>query len=143
MMDKFTKEKRSEVMSKIRGKNTKIEVLVRKWLFSIGFRYRIFDKRYPGTPDIVIPKFQTVIFVHGCFWHAHDNCKYFTIPQSNREFWIEKLKRNKARDERNIKALDSMGWNVIVVWECELKQDPAERLIRLICEIIGCDYEGC
>jgi DNA mismatch endonuclease, patch repair protein len=141
MVDKFTKEKRSEVMSRIRGKNTRIEILVRKWLFSLGFRYRVFDKRYPGRPDIVIPKYRTVIFVHGCFWHAHENCKYFKIPLTNIEYWSEKLQRNKFRDEKNVRILESMGWRVIIVWECELKSDPSSRLTKLVCEIVECDYE--
>jgi DNA mismatch endonuclease, patch repair protein len=140
MADVFTVAKRSEVMSKIRSKNTKIEMLVRKWLYFYGFRYRIHDKRYPGTPDIVISKYKTAIFVHGCFWHGHENCKYFRIPKSRVEYWTNKLNHNIERDKENIRALEQLGWNVIVIWECQLKHDPHIRLIELLSEIIGYEY---
>jgi DNA mismatch endonuclease (patch repair protein) len=121
MADNVTKEKRSEIMSKIRGQDTKIEVLVRKRLFAHGFRYRKNDRRYPGIPDIVLPKFNTVIYVNGCFWHGHDSCKISHIPKSNTEFWDMKIKRNIENDKKNYAALRDLGWNVIIIWEFELR----------------------
>ena len=116
-------------MSKIKGKETKPEVLVRKFLFSKGFRYLKNDKRYPGTPDIVLPKYKTVIFVNGCFWHKHEGCKYFKWPEDNADFWKNKIGTNVQRDERNYKKLRSLGWNVLVVWECELKKEYRENTL--------------
>ncbi len=136
MPDVHSSDMRSYNMSKIKGKDTKPEILVRKYLFSKGFRYRINDKRYPGRPDIILPKYKTVIFINGCFWHVHENCKYFVWPSSNVEFWKDKLGRNKQRDEKNIAELKNMGWRVITVWECELRKDKVEhRLIQLVNEI--------
>lgn len=137
MTDVFTKEKRSEVMSKIKGKNTKIELVVRSWLHSQGYRYRLHDKRFPGTPDVVLPKYKTAIFIHGCFWHAHKNCKYFKLPMTRTDFWSEKLDHNVVRDQKKTEELQLLGWNVIVVWECELKHNSNERLIKLLSEIMG------
>ena len=117
MVDKISKAKRSEIMSKIKGKDTKIEILVRHWLFHHGFRYRKNDNRYPGTPDIVLPKYKTIIFVNGCFWHGHDNCTLFHLPKSNKEFWAKKINCNKERDIQNIMNLEALGWKVIVIWE--------------------------
>lgn len=122
MADIKSKESRSYNMSRIKGKGTKPEELVRKYLFSRGFRYRKNDKRLPGSPDIVLPKYQTVIFVNGCFWHKHEGCKYFVWPRDNAEFWKEKIQANVMRDERKQTELIAQGWNVIVVWECELKK---------------------
>ncbi len=119
-MDNHTPEQRHFNMSRIANKNTKPEEKVKKYLFSQGFRYRKNDKRYPGHPDIVLPKYRTIIFVNGCFWHMHD-CKEFVLPKSNLDYWLPKLEKNKQRDEENIEKLKSMGWNVIVVWECYLK----------------------
>lgn len=130
MVDKFSKETRSRVMSRIRGKDTKPEILVRSYLFSRGLRFRKNDKRYPGKPDIVLPKYNTVVFVHGCFWHQHEGCKYATMPKSNVDFWRNKFDRNKERDERNQKELEEMGWNVITVWECQLKKDRREETLE-------------
>ena len=130
MVDKFSKETRSYVMSRIRGKDTKPEILVRSYLFSRGLRFRKNDKRYPGKPDIVLPKYNTVVFVHGCFWHQHEGCKYATMPKSNVDFWRKKFERNKERDERNQKELEDMGWNVITVWECQLKKDKCEETLE-------------
>ena len=110
-------------MSRIRGKDTKIEIWVRKYLFAQGFRFRKNDKRYPGKPDVVLPMYRTVIFVNGCFWHQHPGCKQATVPKTNTEFWQEKLGRNVSNDEKNEKALRELGWQVIVVWECELERD--------------------
>ena len=110
-------------MSQIKGKNTKPEELVRKYLFSQGFGYRKNDKRLPGSPDIVLPKYKTVIFINGCFWHGHRDCKYFVWPKSNEEFWRNKIYSNIERDIRKTKQLTGLGWKVIIVWECELKND--------------------
>lgn len=129
-MDRVTKEKRSDIMSHVRGKNTKPEEMVRKFLFSNGFRYRKNDKRYPGKPDIVLPKYHTVIFVNGCFWHQHPGCKAAALPESNHQYWREKLGRNAERDRQEIRQLEDLGWNVIVVWECEISTKQ-KRKIRL------------
>jgi len=123
MADVHSQEVRSYNMSRIKGKDTKPELLVRKYLFSEGFRYRIHSKRLPGKPDIILKKYKTVIFVHGCFWHSHENCKYHVIPKTRREWWIEKLKKTKTKDKDDTSLLIEMGWNVIVIWECELKKD--------------------
>lgn len=139
-MDIWDKKKRSQVMSRIKSKDTKIEIIVRKWLFAYGYRFRVNDKRYPGTPDIVLPRYKTIIFVHGCFWHGH-NCKIGHVPKSNTAFWREKIGRNKNRDFDNIQQLTSMGWRVLVVWECEVYAEPEIRLIPLLSEIRGVDYE--
>ena len=136
MTDIFPSEKRSEIMSKVKSKNTKPELLVGTLLFSRGFRYRTNDKRYAGTPDLVLPKYKTVIFIHGCFWHGH-TCKKGTLPNTNVKFWQGKIARNKERDERNRKTLINSGFRVIIIWECELKNKVLreERLLRLIAEI--------
>lgn len=116
-------------MSRIRSKNTKPEVLVRRYLFSRGFRFRINVKRLPGTPDIVLRKYRTVIFVNGCFWHGHEGCRYFVLPKSNVEFWTNKIERNQERDLKSRMQLRNMGWHVIQIWECQLK--PKERELAL------------
>ncbi len=120
MTDIYSKQKRSEIMSNISGKETKPEILVRKFLFSNGFRFRKNDKRYPGKPDIVLPKYKTVIFVHGCFWHGHD-CPAGKLPETNKKFWEEKIAGNVERDKRNKAELEKLGWKVITIWQCELK----------------------
>ena len=122
-MDVHDKKTRSYNMSQIKGKNTKPEEMVRKYLFAQGFRYRKNDKKLPGTPDIVLPKYKTVIFVNGCFWHGHEGCKYFVWPKSNPDFWKKKIESNIKRDQQKIKLLKSQGWKVITVWECELKTE--------------------
>lgn len=127
-MDNHNKEQRHYNMSRIRSKNTSPEEKVRKYLFSQGFRYRKNDRRYPGRPDIVLPKYKTVIFINGCFWHMHD-CKDFVLPKSNLDYWLPKLERNKTRDKENIAKLKEMGWNVIVVWECRIKSEDNLKLI--------------
>ena len=133
MADVHEPKTRSYNMSQIRAKDTKPEVIVRKFLHSNGFRYKLHVKGLPGKPDLVLPKYNTVIFVHGCFWHAHEDCKYFKIPKTRTEWWKEKLYRNKERDENHIQELEEMGWSVIVVWECELKQkERKETLFNLI-----------
>ena len=108
-------------MSRIKGSNTEPEMLLRKYLFSKGYRYRVNVRVLPGSPDIVFRKYNTVIFVHGCFWHMHEGCKYFRFPSANAEWWREKLMKNKERDERNIRELRKLGWRVLVIWECEIK----------------------
>ena len=136
MADVHTVEQRSYNMSCIRNKNTKPEELVRKYLFVQGFRYRKNDVRFPGKPDIVLPKYKTVIFVNGCFWHGHAGCKYFVWPKNNADFWKEKIGGNVLRDKRIHEKLNSAGWRVIIVWECELKKKVREeRLSRLVLEI--------
>lgn len=135
MADNLTKEIRSKNMSHIRSTNSKPEEIVRKYLFSKGFRYRKNDKSLPGCPDIVLPKYHTLIFVHGCFWHKH-NCGRFVWPASNTEYWTQKINRNLERDKENYKKLTETGWKVLAVWECELKKDVREaRLMRLIKDI--------
>lgn len=128
-MDVHNKETRSYNMSRIKGRKTKPEEIVAKYLFSQGFRYRRNVKKLPGTPDIVLKKYKTVIFVNGCFWHMHEGCKYFVWPKDNSEFWKNKLLANKERDEKEKKEIEELGWKVIVVWECQLKK--AEREITL------------
>jgi DNA mismatch endonuclease (patch repair protein) len=123
-------------MSCIKGKGTKPEEIVRKYLFSQGFRYRKNDKRLPGTPDIVLPKYKTVIFVNGCFWHGHEGCKYFVWPQNNAEFWKNKIESNISRDRKKIKALEEQGWKVIIVWECELKKSFRDKRLQMLTEEI-------
>lgn len=135
MTDNHSKESRSMNMARIRSINTKPEEIVRKFLFSRGFRYRKNVKKLPGCPDIVLPKYKTVIFVNGCFWHKHD-CKRFVWPSSNADYWKAKINRNVERDLINIASLISLGWKVIVVWECELKKPNVQkRLEDLFSEI--------
>ena len=129
-MDKITPEQRHYTMSRIRGKDTKPEILVRQYLFSEGFRFRKNDKRYPGHPDIVLPKYRTMVFVNGCFWHGHEGCKYYTVPKSNTEFWVSKIKRNQERDRSDCEELEKKGWNVITVWECQLEKKVREETLK-------------
>lgn len=136
-MDKHSKETRSYNMSMIKSSGTKPEETVRKYLFSKGLRYRKNVKTLPGKPDIVLPKYKTIVFVNGCFWHGHKGCKYFVMPKTNVEFWTEKITKNIARDEITYKKLQNMGWNVIVVWECELKKETRKKHLN-ICIIIFC-----
>lgn len=136
MVDRFSRETRSQVMSRIRGKDTKPEILVRSYLFSRGLRFRKNDRRYPGSPDIVLPKYRTVVFVQGCFWHLHEGCRYAVMPKSNVDYWKKKLYGNRQRDERNRKELEEMGWNVITVWECQLKGDKRERTLEDLYSLI-------
>ena len=129
MTDCHSKETRSYNMSCIRSKNTKPEEIVRKYLFSQGFRYRKNDARLPGKPDIVLPKYKTVIFVNGCFWHKHEGCKYFVWPKSNELFWRAKIQKTVERDQHNYKLLIQQGWRILIIWECELK--PKVREVSL------------
>lgn len=130
MSDRHTKEQRRFNMQQIKDKDTKPEILLRKLLFKDGFRYRINDKKLPGKPDIVLKKYNTVIFVNGCFWHGHQDCRYFVIPKTRTEFWRDKINGNRERDVRNLSQLKEAGWNVITVWECELKKNRIEETLR-------------
>ena len=121
-MDRISPEERSRIMSHIRSKDTKPEKRLRSLLHRLGFRFRLHRKDLPGTPDIVLPKYRTVIFVHGCFWQQHPGCKKATLPRSNVEFWKNKLEKNIERDKEVEKKLIETGWNVIVIWECEIKK---------------------
>ena len=132
MADVHSPETRSYNMSRIRGKDTKPEELVRKYLFSKGLRYRKNVKDLPGSPDIVLSKYRTCLFVNGCFWHKHEGCKYFVWPKNNAEFWKAKINGNVARDRRQQQALIAMGWNVLVIWECELKADVRDETLAKI-----------
>jgi len=132
MADVHDKDTRSYNMSRISGKDTKPEIMIRKFLHSNGFRYSLHRKDLPGKPDLVLPKYNSVIFVHGCFWHAHEDCKYFKIPETRTDWWKQKLYANKERDEKHIQKLEEMGWSVIVVWECELKPDKKEEKLKKI-----------
>ena len=129
-MDKLTKEQRHRCMSAIRSKNTKPELLVRKFLFSRGFRYRLNHPRLPGHPDLVLRKYRTVIFVNGCFWHGHEGCRYYVLPKSNVNFWQAKVERNRSRDAEERHKLTAMGWHCITVWECQLKPKVRQQTLE-------------
>ena len=122
-------DQRSRNMSAIKSKNTKPEITLRKLLHSMGYRFRLHRKDLPGSPDIVLPKYKTVIFVHGCFWHRHENCKYATTPKTRKEFWEKKFRENINRDNLNQANLSLKGWKIIIIWECQLKGD-IKKLIR-------------
>lgn len=132
MTDIFSKNKRSKIMSNIPAKNTRPEIILRKSLFEKGYRYRINYKKLPGKPDIVLHKYKTVIFVNGCFWHAHTNCKDAHLPKTNIEFWKNKIESNVERDKKNIQQLKDLGWNIIIVWECEIKKKNMDSLVNQI-----------
>ena len=137
MSDRLTRQQRHHCMSRIRGKNTKPEILVRKGLHARGFRFRLHNKKLPGSPDVVLPKYGVAIMVNGCFWHGHKGCRYATKPKTNVEFWETKIARNRHRDEVTNAHLEALGWHVITVWECELrgKSIVASRLDALAEEI--------
>lgn len=130
MADKHTPQQRSYNMSQVRSKNTKPELMVRKFLFSHGFRYRLHDKKLPGKPDMVLLKYKTVIFVHGCFFHGHEGCKYATVPQTRTEWWQEKINGNRRRDRENEAKLLAAGWRIITIYECELKSAQREQTLE-------------
>ena len=137
MADRLSKEERSELMSHIRSVNTKPEVALRRALWRRGFRYRVNVKNLPGSPDIVLPKHRTVVFVHGCFWHAHKGCKIYHLPQTNTEFWLAKVTRNQERDQEVWRQLEAKGWSVVIVWECELVKAKFDGTVeRVANEII-------
>ena len=128
----MTPEQRFKCMSHNRAKNTGPELKLRHVLLRYGFRYRINDKRLPGTPDIVLPKYRTVIFIHGCFWHGHKDCKYYAVPKTNTEFWTAKVTRNQQRDQEVWRQLEAKGWYVIIVWECELKKAAFKETVARV-----------
>jgi DNA mismatch endonuclease (patch repair protein) len=134
--DIYSEQKRSEVMSKVKAKNTKPELQVRSWLHKRGYRYRLHLADLPGCPDIVSQKYKTIIFVHGCFWHQHQGCKKATIPQNNYDFWKVKLERNVVRDEKVFNSLMEQGWNIIVVWECDIKTDLEKTMQSVISKLV-------
>jgi DNA mismatch endonuclease (patch repair protein) len=138
MSDVHTPATRSYNMSQIKGKNTKPELLVRQYLHAQGLRYRLHDKKLPGKPDLVLLKYKTVVFVHGCFWHKHEGCRYFVVPKTRTEFWLNKIGKNVINDERQQAELTAAGWKVLTVWECELK--PALRETTL--ETLQAAIEG-
>jgi DNA mismatch endonuclease, patch repair protein len=135
MSDNLTAEQRRRAMARVQQKNTKPEIIIRSLLHGLGYRFRLHNKKLSGTPDIVLPKYKTVIFVHGCFWHQHEGCRKSNRPTSNVEYWNTKLDRNIKRDAKNVEALKESGWNPILVWECELK-DRAKLTEKLISEIV-------
>jgi len=137
-MDVLTPEQRSHTMSRIRSKDTKPEMLVRRHLHALGFRFRLHSTKLPGHPDIVLPKWHTVIFVNGCFWHRHEGCKATSTPKSNVEFWNAKFERNVARDRKEHAALEAAGWHVIVLWECEVKEKLSTIVNRICNSFSGC-----
>lgn len=117
-------------MSQIKGKNTKPEIVVRKFLFAKGYRYKLYDKKLPGKPDIVLPKYKTIIFINGCFWHGHENCKYFVIPKTRTDWWMNKIERNKQIDNENFQHLELLGWKVLIIFECELKNNIRDQTLN-------------
>jgi len=137
MVDVHNKDTRSYNMSQIKGKNSKPELIVRKYLFSQGLRYRVHVSSLPGKPDIVLRKYNTVIFIHGCFWHRHKNCPYCSTPKSNQQFWQDKFKRTIDNDVKHQKELKKSGWNLIIIWECELNKTSKEKkLVQLFKSIM-------
>ena len=132
MADVHTKEIRSYNMSRVKSKDTKPEMLVRRFLHAHGYRYRLHDKKLPGKPDIVLPKYKTVIFVHGCFWHGHKNCKYFVVPKTRTEWWLNKINGNITNDAKAAKSLKKEGWKVINLWACHLKSPKIEKKLLAI-----------
>jgi DNA mismatch endonuclease (patch repair protein) len=136
MADVHSPEIRSFNMSRIRNKDTKPELIVRKYLFSNGFRYRVNDKTLPGKPDIVLPKYRTVIFIHGCFWHGHEGCKYFVVPKTRTDWWLNKIEGNKQKDVENFNKLQCFGWKVLIIFECELRTNNLSNTFnKLISEL--------
>ncbi len=132
MADVHTPEQRSYNMSRIKSGNTKPEMLVRKYLHALGYRYKLHDKTLPGKPDLVLPKYRTVIFIHGCFWHGHENCKYYVVPKTKTDWWLAKINGNILNDTKAAKALKKDGWKIITIWECDLKPKKVEKtLLRL------------
>lgn len=141
MTDILTKEKRSWNMSRIKGKDTKPEITLRSLLHRAGLRFRLHEKKLPGRPDIVLPKYKTAIFVNGCFWHRHENCKYAYMPKTRLEFWKEKFEQTVHRDMENNRALIADGWYVFTAWECELKEAPGKVVDRIL-ELLGGEGNG-
>lgn len=130
MADVHSTAQRSFNMSRIRSTNTKPELLVRKFLHAQGYRYRLHDKKLPGKPDIVLPKYRTLIFVHGCFWHGHQGCRYYVVPKTRTDWWLNKINTNISNDDKAITALKKEGWNIITLWECSLKPAMLEKTLN-------------
>lgn len=139
-MDKLSHEQRHRNMAAIHSRNTKPEIMVRRFLFAHGFRYRLNHRRLPGHPDIVLRKYRTCIFVNGCFWHGHDACRTYHMPNTNAEFWRNKIERNKARDVAEQRQLAQMGWHCITIWECELKPSVRERTLQSLIYTLNSIY---
>lgn len=135
MSDVHNKTTRSYNMSRIKGRDTKPEMLVRRWLFRNGLRYRLHDKKLPGKPDLVFVKQKTVLFINGCFWHGHEECKYFKVPRTRTDWWLEKITKNVERDINNYRVLTESGWQIVILWECELKQDSNKILEELLLKL--------
>lgn len=138
-MDIFDPQKRSQIMSRVRGMNTKPELRVRSYLHKAGLRYVLHDKRLPGRPDLSFPTRKVAVFVHGCFWHGHEGCKRATVPSTRADFWRAKLRANKERDMRNLEALEGLGWKVLIVWQCSINE---KRLADLVREIASMPRRG-
>jgi DNA mismatch endonuclease (patch repair protein) len=136
MADVHDKKTRSYNMSRIRSKDTKPEMIVRRFLHSQGFRYRLHDKKLPGKPDIVLPRYKTVIFIHGCFWHGHEGCKYFVVPKTRTEWWIGKINTNRSNDSKAVSLLKKEKWRIIHLWECELKVKNKEKTLKKILRLL-------
>lgn len=135
MADVVSAEKRSQMMAGIRSKNTRPEMIIRKWLHAHGYRFRLHRKDLPGSPDIVLPRYRLAIFAHGCFWHQHENCRIAKLPSTRPEWWAGKLARNKERDREAMRRLEEMGWRVVVIWECETRArdySPEESLAKFL-----------
>ena len=129
-MDKLSPEQRHKNMAAIHSKNTKPEIIVRRYLFAHGFRFRLNHPRLPGHPDIVLRKYATCVFVNGCFWHGHDGCSAYRIPKTNTDFWTRKINRNKTRDAKTLQQLTALGWNCITIWECQLKPAVQQQTLN-------------
>jgi DNA mismatch endonuclease, patch repair protein len=138
--DRFSLQKRSDIMGRVKRKDTRPEKVVRSLLHRMGYRFRLQNKDLPGTPDIVLPKYETVIFVHGCFWHRHPGCRYASTPQSNITFWKEKFEKNVERDEKAKKALEILSWQVLIVWQCETRK--IEELQSRLKHALSCKFHG-
>ena len=141
MSDTLSKEQRHKAMAAIHSASTKPELKLRHALWRLGLRYRVNDKKLPGKPDIVLPKYRTVIFIHGCFWHGHRDCKFYTVPKTNTEFWTSKIARNQERDQEVWRQLEAKGWAVIIVWECQLKNACLNETVNRVEEGIICNGE--
>jgi DNA mismatch endonuclease (patch repair protein) len=137
MADTVDKKRRSEIMRAVKSFDTKPEIIVRKYLFAKGFRFRLQNKSLPGKPDISLKKYNLLIFVHGCFWHGHSNCKIYVMPKTNKKFWYSKIENNIKRDKRNIRKLRNQGWNVIVIWECQLKNKNRDITLKRLVDKIS------
>ena len=142
MPDRLTVEQRHRCMSSVRNKNTNPELLLRKTLWRNGFRYRVNDKRLPGKPDIVLPKYRTAIFIHGCFWHGHSGCNFYRVPKTNSDFWAAKVANNQERDQIVWRQLEAKGWSVIIVWECQLKKTALNDTVMMVIEELRRNLEG-